>query len=111
MIRRPPRSTLFPYTTLFRAGYGPSKTTPLVSWMIRILPSEPRAESPPDDAVFVEREQRVREILHDVALHAEGGASDLHRGAVNVGLTRRQLSAPAPGNHRHGVAHRRSLLA
>src|SRR3712207_8621613 len=23
MIRRPPRSTLFPYTTLFRSGYGP----------------------------------------------------------------------------------------
>src|SRR3989442_9922988 len=24
MIRRPPRSTLFPYTTLFRSGNGPS---------------------------------------------------------------------------------------
>src|SRR3954468_25111952 len=24
MIRRPPRSTLFPYTTLFRSGPGPS---------------------------------------------------------------------------------------
>src|SRR5438874_3690501 len=24
MIRRPPRSTLFPYTTLFRSVYGPS---------------------------------------------------------------------------------------
>src|SRR5256885_11482333 len=23
MIRRPPRSTLFPYTTLFRSGYNP----------------------------------------------------------------------------------------
>src|SRR2546425_8669189 len=23
MIRRPPRSTLFPYTTLFRSAYGP----------------------------------------------------------------------------------------
>src|SRR3989449_7218885 len=27
MIRRPPRSTLFPYTTLFRS-YGPSTTAP-----------------------------------------------------------------------------------
>src|SRR5690242_21455239 len=27
MIRRPPRSTLFPYTTLFRSGYG-------VGWLI-----------------------------------------------------------------------------
>src|SRR3712207_8607939 len=27
MIRRPPRSTLFPYTTLFRSRYGHSKTS------------------------------------------------------------------------------------
>src|SRR5437762_8958433 len=26
MIRRPPRSTLFPYTTLFRSGVGPLST-------------------------------------------------------------------------------------
>src|SRR5260221_8453926 len=30
MIRRPPRSTLFPYTTLFRSGYnGPAQDTSL----------------------------------------------------------------------------------
>src|SRR5256885_7063542 len=28
MIRRPPRSTLFPYTTLFRSGYLPSDVLP-----------------------------------------------------------------------------------
>src|SRR5690349_22157450 len=28
MIRRPPRSTLFPYTTLFRSLYGPVRRTP-----------------------------------------------------------------------------------
>src|SRR3989442_4701427 len=27
MIRRPPRSTLFPYTTLFRSSFLPVKTT------------------------------------------------------------------------------------
>src|SRR3712207_8283524 len=27
MIRRPPRSTLFPYTTLFRSGLNPSEVT------------------------------------------------------------------------------------
>src|SRR3712207_7041594 len=27
MIRRPPRSTLFPYTTLFRSGRGPGVET------------------------------------------------------------------------------------
>src|SRR5256885_10902643 len=30
MIRRPPRSTLFPYTTLFRSLYIRSRTGPLV---------------------------------------------------------------------------------
>src|SRR5258708_37634937 len=29
MIRRPPRSTLFPYTTLFRSRNGASGSTPL----------------------------------------------------------------------------------
>src|SRR2546422_8441682 len=36
MIRRPPRSTLFPYTTLFRSGVstasGTYKVTGLVQW-------------------------------------------------------------------------------
>src|SRR3712207_7167755 len=27
MMRRPPRSTLFPYTTLFRSGHGAPRTT------------------------------------------------------------------------------------
>src|SRR5260370_14419487 len=29
MIRRPPRSTLFPYTTLFRSGSAPMPAAPL----------------------------------------------------------------------------------
>src|SRR2546430_7940161 len=29
MIRRPPRSTLFPYTTLFRSGLDPERLTTL----------------------------------------------------------------------------------
>src|SRR6266568_8542466 len=28
MIRRPPRSTLFPYTTLFRSGHGRWRSSP-----------------------------------------------------------------------------------
>src|SRR3712207_7411930 len=35
MIRRPPRSTLFPYTTLFRSSYG-------VEMLISNLPRDPR---------------------------------------------------------------------
>src|SRR3712207_7409577 len=34
MIRRPPRSTLFPYTTLFRS---PSRPAPTPPWVSRLL--------------------------------------------------------------------------
>src|SRR3712207_8753979 len=40
MIRRPPRSTLFPYTTLFRSG-GPAGSAPILSY------SEPEAFNDP----------------------------------------------------------------
>src|SRR5256885_13093635 len=41
MIRRPPRSTLFPYTTLFRSPFTPSNGAPPYSvWSIRFLKSE-----------------------------------------------------------------------
>src|SRR2546422_6306313 len=33
MIRRPPRSTLFPYTTLFRSNRGPCQS--LGQWVLR----------------------------------------------------------------------------
>src|SRR5256884_266965 len=38
MIRRPPRSTLFPYTTLFRSSSAPGRPT---------APSPPPARPPP----------------------------------------------------------------
>src|SRR3712207_7884109 len=56
MIRRPPRSTLFPYTTLFRSQAGPAITSPSSSQLKksgearfrageRRLGEEPRRES------------------------------------------------------------------
>src|SRR5438876_6657668 len=38
MIRRPPRSTLFPYTTLFRSHLGLHHPGP-----VRLIPEDPRA--------------------------------------------------------------------
>src|SRR2546427_6401346 len=35
MIRRPPRSTLFPYTTLFRSLAAPSFTPLMERWRVR----------------------------------------------------------------------------
>src|SRR5260221_3063205 len=45
MIRRPPRSTLFPYTTLFRSGLGLGVVNPYVASVfardLRVLPLLP----------------------------------------------------------------------
>ena len=34
MIRRPPRSTLFPYTTLFRSACRPNQITPIANFFL-----------------------------------------------------------------------------
>src|SRR5438132_4026001 len=40
MLRRPPRSTLFPYTTLFRSGTEGGKTMPKARQSVDLLPHE-----------------------------------------------------------------------
>src|SRR3712207_8296113 len=37
MIRRPPRSTLFPYTTLFRSAGGPDRAAPAAARPCRLM--------------------------------------------------------------------------
>src|SRR3712207_8127297 len=37
MIRRPPRSTLFPYTTLFRSAWHPGELYPRVGFLVMNL--------------------------------------------------------------------------
>src|SRR5258705_1927518 len=39
MIRRPPRSTLFPYTTLFRSGSQPDFYMGFLEGALRIMPN------------------------------------------------------------------------
>src|SRR3712207_8337423 len=50
MIRRPPRSTLFPYTTLFRSPPNPPPTTTTRCLPVRSAPTTPppRARPPRD---------------------------------------------------------------
>src|SRR3712207_4915782 len=45
MIRRPPRSTLFPYTTLFRS-HLPGLNTPQFDWVKTSLPRHPQPVPP-----------------------------------------------------------------
>src|SRR5688572_32431433 len=48
MIRRPPRSTLFPYTTLFRSPAGaPNVPSPLPSRTVRLPAAFGPRKSPP----------------------------------------------------------------
>src|SRR3712207_6918524 len=37
MIRRPPRSTLFPYTTLFRSGADPDTLAPRIAGVVLLV--------------------------------------------------------------------------
>src|SRR3989475_6855815 len=58
MIRRPPRSTLFPYTTLFRSARGPAEE---------------------EAAAHGAREQRPHRRGHDEVREDEEHARDSHR--------------------------------
>src|SRR2546430_4647601 len=58
MIRRPPRSTLFPYTTLFRSPLNANTLTPALaiaaaawSWVLKILQLAQRTEAPSSASV------------------------------------------------------------
>src|SRR5688572_32721613 len=60
MIRRPPRSTLFPYTTLFRSG--------------REIPRVAEAETRPERAAGRHRPHRMRDLI---AARSEEHTSEL----------------------------------
>src|SRR5438132_8494214 len=78
MIRRPPRSTLFPYTTLFRSDHAAGETR-LARQRFRelegagaeieidavrsSLPAEPSHRGPAPAAIHVEAEEMVEEVV------------------------------------------------
>src|SRR3712207_9181485 len=49
MIRRPPRSTLFPYTTLFRSAFGDAvlERFPFAAFVTKTVTLAPRQGNPP----------------------------------------------------------------
>src|SRR5256885_7312162 len=58
MIRRPPRSTLFPYTTLFRSGITALPSGPLTASRTGPLRQNPRSK-----VVVVENDARIARYL------------------------------------------------
>src|SRR5256885_5446466 len=69
MIRRPPRSTLFPYTTLFRSAVRGSDADASLYWMIRMLDGG-------GDPLYVGR-RVVRMAIEDIGLRSEEHTSEL----------------------------------
>src|SRR3989441_7587521 len=65
MIRRPPRSTLFPYTTLFRSpDLGPGKEEPLLGRKpVDVGRSRPARERPLKCSVGDLEAAQVRDVL------------------------------------------------
>src|SRR6266513_1327530 len=88
MIRRPPRSTLFPYTTLFRSvleGHGPRGAAPRGGHGV------PAAEPLPQDHL---RQRRLRPALERVGARARHGGAGGAGAAAGGPVGRGQRSAP-----------------
>src|SRR3712207_8945429 len=75
MIRRPPRSTLFPYTTLFRSGVGRDADEPRHTIFERgeCFPAGGRPDAPAADPAL---QRPVREDDRPVAHPRGGGGLD-----------------------------------
>src|SRR5690349_25151911 len=63
MIRRPPRSTLFPYTTLFRSVFGTGKNVPPMPIARVILASRSRRRSEEHTSELQSRRDLVCRLL------------------------------------------------
>src|SRR5258708_21458507 len=57
MIRRPPRSTLFPYTTLFRSGAHVTRRLVVGRLTCSLRRPWRRGDAEPDDQVEVQRDE------------------------------------------------------
>src|SRR6478609_6463993 len=112
MIRRPPRSTLFPYTTLFRAPAGdrlrPARYGPPVRAPAR-PPAGPRAPRPAahdGPAVRRRRAGPTGAPLHRLP-RGPGTRHSRGRGAAVRLPAADALREACPRADRHGGAHRR----
>src|SRR2546430_4699301 len=99
MIRRPPRSTLFPYTTLFRSStWGPATMT---SWGGSTASPRPRSEEHTSELqsqsnlvcrLLLEKKKKTRSHLRDDPTPSYRGATRaavLTRAAADQAVRRR----------------------
>src|SRR2546427_7487227 len=88
MIRRPPRSTLFPYTTLFRSGL-------VVSWSIGTHPNAHLVNTMLDAAIDAVQGSESRPVIHsDRGAHYRwpGWLSRVHDAKLTRSMSRKGCS-------------------
>src|SRR3989454_9864033 len=103
MIRRPPRSTLFPYTTLFRSR----SASPTTTWNGRA----DRSRRSSWTGRGRQRPQEPRSLVDDVLDRVDGGAVDLDFVMeVGTGREARVPDLPDDVSPLHGLARPHSRL-
>src|SRR5258708_33582189 len=90
MIRRPPRSTLFPYTTLFRSAFGRERTLELEHGDGSCRPLVPQCagDQHHDGKGFLHRRQFVRLLASRGPLAVARAGASLHGGLIGGGTDR-----------------------
>src|SRR5260221_3488212 len=96
MIRRPPRSTLFPYTTLFRSGQvaglgpGPSEMAAFAELrpLVGHLPDDPLRDLVPAAQVLRDRKSTRLNSSHTVISYAVFCLKKKKQGHLRAGFVR-----------------------
>src|SRR3712207_7208637 len=84
MIRRPPRSTLFPYTTLFRSSAHAAQQ-PIQRLALAVAAEQPRRVSMSGGhASLPERAELVLEPSHRVAIEKDRKSTRLNSSHANI---------------------------
>src|SRR3712207_6942199 len=90
MIRRPPRSTLFPYTTLFRSLLGPAHVAlaedTVQEAMLRAFQTWPHQGTPANPAGWLFR------VAHNIAIDAVRREKALDRKSTRLNSSHANIS-------------------
>src|SRR3712207_8716351 len=79
MIRRPPRSTLFPYTTLFRSG-GDDWDERVISWLVDRFRNSSGIDLTKDKMAM----QRLREAAEKAKIELDRKSTRLNSSHANI---------------------------
>src|SRR5258708_25743550 len=85
MIRRPPRSTLFPYTTLFRSNLEMKKTIPLL--LAKELYSQHKELGPYRSLNLIDRKSTRLNSSHQIISYAVFCLKKKKKGIVTLNIT------------------------